>query len=130
MKVAGGAYGKREKLTPESLDHAERVAIRVLSAGAFDRNNVGTFTFWISSHTPPDHILFLNAGDLRQVVERLGDDTDAWAGQLVVLELVKRQWRGKDYQKYVVAPAAEWDDVLRPLEAPAPKPRKRKAAAK
>lgn len=119
MKVGGAAYGKREKLTADSLDHAERVAIRILNAGAFDRNGEGgALTYWISSTTPPDHILFLAGGDLRHMVERLGDETDRWLGQRVVLELVKRRYKGQTYQKYAIAPAAEWDDVLRPLNAP------------
>ncbi len=126
MKVGGGAYGKREKLTPEALNGAARVAIRILHAGAFQRNGVGSFTHWISSQTPPDHILFLNGSDLREVVEKLGDETDEWLGKLVVLELVERTYEGRKFPKYAVAPAAEWNDVLRPLEAP-PASAKRKA---
>ena len=127
-QVQGRQYGKRPKLTPESLDRMARVAVRVLDAGAFEKTDgPGTFVFWISTHTPPDHILFLNGADLREVVERLGDESDDWRGKTVVLELVNRTYNGKPYEKYVVAPAVEWDDVLRPLDAPPPKSAKRSA---
>ena len=121
-QVAGRQYGKRPKLTPASLDRMARVAVRVLDAGAFEKGEGSRqrFVFWISTHTPPDHILFLNGADLREVVERLGDESDNWRGKTVVLELVNRTYDGRPYEKYVVAPAVEWDDVLRPLDAPPP----------
>ncbi len=121
-QVAGRSYGQRPKLTPESLDRMARVAVRILDSGDFTKGEGSRqrFVFWISTHTPPDHIMFLNGADLREVVERLGDETDNWRGKTVVLELVNRTYNGRAYEKYVVAPAAEWDDVLRPLDAPPP----------
>jgi hypothetical protein len=118
-RVSGREYGQRPKLTPESLDRRARVAVRVLEAGAFKKADARQrFVYWISTQEPKDHILFLNGNDLREIVESLGDETDKWPGELVVLELVERNYRGKSYEKYAVAPAPEWNDVLRPLEAP------------
>lgn len=140
MTQVKGAYQPRSKLTAESLDRLARVVVRVLSAGSFDKpsgRNETRVCYWLSTREPPDYILFLTSGDLREMVERLGDETDDWLGKRVVLELVNRSYQGRPYEKYAVAPATEWDDVLRPLKAPPPsakrtakktgrKPRRRK----
>ncbi len=121
MRVPGTARGQRPKLTPESMNGAERPAVRIKEAGAFRKeaslegNPAGlapTFVYWFSVESPADHILFLNVSDLRALTERLGDDTDDWPGCMVVLEKVKRHHRGKTYIKYATAPAHEWDEVL------------------
>lgn len=118
-KVSGRAYGQRPKLTPASLDNRPRVAVVIRDAGAFKRHGERqTFVYWFSTEDPPDHILFCNGHDLRQLVEALGDETDGWKGRQVVVELVTRRYDGKEFEKYAVAPADQWDDVIRPLEHP------------
>ena len=123
MTQVKGIYQPRAKLSPESLGGLARVVIRVHSAGSFTKpsgQNETALTYWLSSQEPPDHIMFLTRGDLGQLVEKLGDETDTWPGQRVVLELVNRTYQGRPYEKYAVAPAEEWNDVLRPLDAPPP----------
>lgn len=124
-QVAGSAYGQRPKLTPKSMGGIARVAVRILDSGSFSKPGLKQgarprSVFWISTVEPRDHIMFLTADDLRQMVERLGDETERWNGERVVLELVNRSFEGRSYEKYAVAPAPQWDDVLRPLDAPAP----------
>lgn len=123
MTQVKGQYTPRAKLIPESLNRLARVVIRVLAAGSFTKpsgRNETSLTYWLSTQEPPDHIMFLTRGDLGQLVKRLGDETDTWPGQRVVLELINRSYEGRSYEKYAVAPAEEWDDVLRPLDAPPP----------
>lgn len=122
-KVRGSAYGQRPKLTVESTGHVERLAVRVLAAGSFtkgperDPDHIH-IVYWFSTVEPHDHIIFLNGHDVREIVANLGDETEDWIGRQVVLELVKRTYEGRSYEKYAVAPSFEWNDVLRPLDAP------------
>lgn len=110
-RITGPERGKRPKLTPESLGDLERAAVTVLKAGAFVRN--GRRVFWLETETPADHMLFLSGADVRILAEELGDDTDLWAGRLVVVEKVVRRFNSKDFPKYQIAPVADWPEGVR-----------------
>lgn len=116
-RVSGSDRGQRPKLTPESLHNAPSPVVRIKEAEAFQGRG-GRRVFWISTEEPPDHIMFLSVPDLGAVVDRLGDDTAEWAGELLPLELVRRAYNGESYEKYAVPPAEEWGALLKPKAKP------------
>lgn len=61
-----------------------------------------------------DKVLWLNKNQIESLVERLGDNPDAWSGQRCPVEKVRTQFRGKSYDKVAVVHADEWDEYLKP----------------
>lgn len=73
-----------------------------------------------------EKVLFCGKTDLTPIVERLGDAPEDWRGEKIVVEKVKRLFRGKSFAKVGVAPAEEWDQYLTPKRERATTPARKK----
>lgn len=114
MKVRQEKYGNRSpKLTPDDLDGD----FAVLTIAAFAEE---TFTDEEGERVTPclefqemgDKRLWVNGTQVGYLVERLGDETDAWKGQQVPVEKHVSVFRGKRYNKLWIAAPEEWDTML------------------
>lgn len=53
-------------------------------------------------------------GDVATLVNRLGGRLSAWVGERVPVEKTIRKFNGEDYEKVVIVPQDDWDDILTP----------------
>ncbi len=60
-----------------------------------------------------EKVLWLNKGMAETLVEQLGDDADAWAGQKVPVERHVASFGNKKYPKVRVMPSEQWDAAFK-----------------
>lgn len=106
-------YGKeRPKFTQDDIEEGDVAIVTAASFEelVFDGRPSAIMTFEESG----DKALWLSKTDLKSLVERLGDVPSKWSGKRVVVEKVKREYKGQTYNKVGIAPADEWDTYLNP----------------
>ena len=60
-----------------------------------------------------DKSLWLNVTALKTLVEKFGDNADAWKGKQVPVEKHTAEFRGEKYPKVRVALGEDWDDMFK-----------------
>lgn len=123
-----GGTERHPALTMADFQGADRAVVTVVDAQEIrfpDRVQV-----MVRYHEFPERVHWLNVSQTGNMVNRYGADLDDWIGKRVPLvrTLATNPRNGESAYKPYVAPAHEWDSLLRAFDAP--KPRKRAAARK
>jgi hypothetical protein len=116
--VDPNAFGSSsDKITQEDLEQD----VAILTVAQYDEMDVddgdtgGTRRAACLKFTETgEKVLWLNKTAIKTLVERLGNDPDAWTGQKVPVEKVTKQFRGQKFPKVDIVPMEEWDDYLKP----------------
>lgn len=104
------------KLLPEDLE--EKVA--VLTIASYDEDEIEDDekeggkrkTAYLTFEETGDKRIYLNVGQAKTLVAKLGPDADKWIGQKVPVERHVAKFGNKSFPKVVVVAAEEWDDYL------------------
>lgn len=110
-KLDPNAYGGSEdKLTPDDID-GDTVILVVTEATEVDFDpGMG---LKIYGEDNPDHPFIVSSKkDVRILIAKLGDDPEKWVGEQIPIESAIRTYKGKEFNKLVVVPEADWDEVL------------------
>jgi hypothetical protein len=117
-KVTPGRFGgSLPRLTPEDLEGDAAI----LTIAAYEEVEVPDnedpsgrrFSATLSFEETGDKVLWLNKSMVEALVSRLGDESDDWIGQQVPVEKTTVIYKGQEYHKVRVMPAAEWDEAFR-----------------
>lgn len=60
-----------------------------------------------------EKVIWLNKGMVETLVEQLGDDPDAWAGQKIPVEKHTATFGNKKFPKVRVVPSEDWDKLFK-----------------
>lgn len=127
-KVDPNAYGgggeRKPSLRPTDAGGKDTLVLTVADARmgiVVDGRTTGLLEF----EEFPEHVQWVNKTDVKSLVEALGDDDAKWRGKRVPLLKVRQNnpSTGKPVEKYMVAPAEDWDEIFGAYD------RKRKGAA-
>jgi hypothetical protein len=114
---------KRQSLQREHVEGAPAVVVGTIMAADLYRQNT---LAGIELYEFPGYVVWAKGGELAALSFHLGDETDEWPHRAVVLEMVRRNnpHSGETVDKYVVAPAGQWDALAATLtgEPAAPPP--------
>lgn len=116
---AGGE--RRPALTPAVLDGADGAVLTIKEARTGLPTSDGRkAALLVFKETPLDdedreYVLWLNATDLRALVEQIGDDDSDWPGERVPIVRIRANnpQTGGLVTKYHIAPAEDWEDLLK-----------------
>lgn len=59
-----------------------------------------------------DKVIWLNVGQVTALIERFGDDDEAWKGQKIPVEKHTATFRGKKFDKVRIMASEEWDQAF------------------
>jgi hypothetical protein len=76
-----------------------------------------------------DKVLWLNATQVGYLIDRLGNETDRWAGKRVPVVKSTAQFGSDRFEKVTVAIPEEWDDLLAMAGSDGVPAKRRRAAA-
>lgn len=118
MKVDPGSYGSaRPKLTQDDFDgdyiiltisQVEEVSVDDDESEDGKRKNLV-----LNFEETEDKAHWLNVGQIRTLVDELGDDSDAWVGQKVPVEKHTAEFKNKKYPKVRIMASEEWDATFK-----------------
>lgn len=112
-------YGnRREKVTQDDLE-SEVAVVTIVEAEEVDATDSESPTGYrkalvLSFEEIPNKVLWPGAKEVHALIDQLGDDTDKWLGRKIPIERATVRFRGRDYDKVVVAPSAEWEQYISP----------------
>lgn len=89
---ASGVYG--DFLAAEDIHEPTQATIAGVDLMTFDRDGRKTAKIVLSFDDLPGR-LALNKTNAETLIERLGDETDAWAGKTITLAVEPTEFRGK-----------------------------------
>ena len=135
MKVNTGSYGSSTpKLEPDDLESdAALLTITGFESVEVDddaapggKRMAATLTF----EETADKVLWLNKGMVEALVQELGEESDAWVGQVIPVEKYVARFRGQKYPKVRVMPSEEWAAAFKDAGAKRKTPAAKAAPAK
>ncbi|MCL6507656.1 MAG: hypothetical protein K6T59_11565 [Bryobacteraceae bacterium] len=136
-KVDPNRYGnRRPKLTLDDLEGGDYIVLTIAAfdEAVFDDEEGKRVTPFLEFQETGDKVLFLNATQVRYLVDGFGtDESDEWIGRPIPLEAQTVTFRGKRFEKLYIAPPERWDQLLaaagyggkQPKKPTAAKPKRR-----
>ncbi len=119
------------KLTQDDIEGGDVAVFTVASyeEGTWTEGDEQQHSAFLTFEETGDKRLYLNVTQMDALIERYGDDSDAWIGQPVPVEKVVTTYGTRKYHKvWVVIDTDAWDDIF--VEAGVRPKQKKKAAAK
>jgi hypothetical protein len=109
-------YGKpqRQKLSPDDIPANECVLTIATAAEVTvgSENGRPLKRIVVSFKETENRALWLNYTQVSTLVERIGDELNAWVGKRVPVQRHVAEYEGAEYPKVRIVPTSTWDGVM------------------